>query len=234
MGYTTDFTGHFTVNPPLAPEHAAYLTKFNETRRMRRYETTAESFPDPVRIAAKLAIGHHGCFFVGGEGSYGQAHDASVSDYNNPPLGQPGLWCQWRPSKNPKTGAFNRIEWDGAEKFYNYVEWLEYLIDVFLRPWGYTLFGSVRWQGEDYSDRGEILVFDNEVAVRTAERGPYRDIDQALDEVQVETRPSAGGFGFPYAVVDGSGVLACFPDPERAHHYRLFVINCRLNPEATK
>ena len=53
------------------------------------------------------------------------------------------------------------IQWSGAEKFYDYVEWLQYLIDNFLKPWGYVLNGEVNWQGEREEDIGTILVASN-------------------------------------------------------------------------
>ena len=38
MGYTTDFSGHVTVEPPLNDVEVAFLSKFAETRRMDREE----------------------------------------------------------------------------------------------------------------------------------------------------------------------------------------------------
>jgi len=35
MGYTTDFTGHFTIEPELRARHVAELTEFNETSHER-------------------------------------------------------------------------------------------------------------------------------------------------------------------------------------------------------
>jgi hypothetical protein len=57
--------------------------------------------------------------------------------------------------------------WDGCEKFFMYVEWLEYLIEHFLRPWGYVLSGEVAWFGEDFDDCGDIMVRDNTIRVVT-------------------------------------------------------------------
>ncbi len=72
-----------------------------------------------------------------------------------------GYYCQWRPSDDGMG-----IEWDGVEKFYNYVEWLEYLIAHFLRPWGYTLSGSVEWASSIYEPaQGAINVKKNTVTV---------------------------------------------------------------------
>lgn len=70
----------------------------------------------------------------------------------------PGSWCQWVPTEDG-TG----IEWDGTEKFYSYTEWLEYLVEHFLKPWGLVLSGSVVWHGEESGDSGVIYAKDNRV-----------------------------------------------------------------------
>lgn len=165
MGYTTEFYGKFTVEPPLRKEHAEYLRAFSETRRMKRdVEKSPVNDPasDPMRIAVGLPVGPEGAYFVGGGGFAGQDRDPSILDYNREPSGQLGLWCKWAPSEDG-----NAIEWNGAEKFYNYVRWLEYLIDNFLEPWGYVLNGVVEWEGEDRDDVGRIKVADNVVRTQT-------------------------------------------------------------------
>lgn len=130
---------------------------------MKRNQTIASTLPDPAREAVGLPIGKQGAYFVGGGGDFGQANDASVIDGNAAPSGQPGLWCQWVPTQDN-----NGIEWDGGEKFYDYVEWLSYIIEHFLMPWGYVLNGEVEWFGEDHSDRGKIVVANNVVSTKTA------------------------------------------------------------------
>lgn len=164
MGYTTDFDGSFELAEPLTAAQVAYLCKFSETRRMKRDADKAALLPDPERIAVGLPIGKDGEYFVGGKGHAGQDHDKSIIEYNNPPSTQPGLWCHWTPSE------FDRgiIVWDGGEKFYDYIEWLQYLIKNFLEPWGHTINGIVRWSGEDKEDIGEIVVSNNVVRIRRA------------------------------------------------------------------
>lgn len=161
MGYTTEFTGEFSFDQPLSPEHAAYLTRFAGTRRMGRREDIAGKMPDPVREVVGLPLGPQGAYFVGGQGVAGQEVDSSVIHRNKPPDGQPGLWCQWVPTKNRRA-----LVWDGEEKFYNFVEWLQYLLAHFLTPWGYSLRGTVRWCGEEPGDEGVIEVRDSRVIVR--------------------------------------------------------------------
>jgi hypothetical protein len=160
VGYHTEFSGHFEVDKILEPNHRAYLTAFSETRRMKRNSQVALGLKDDIRVSADLPIGDYGEYFVGGGEWRGQAHDASIVDYHSPPPCQPGLWCRWVPTD---CGKF--LEWDGGEKFYNYVDWLRYIIEHFLIPWGYTLNGCVSWEGEDRNDVGRICVHDNEVGV---------------------------------------------------------------------
>ena len=144
MGYTTDFEGRFKLNRKLKKKDQDFLTKFVETRRMAR------------NVGPEFGV--EGEFYVDGKGFAGQDSDETILDYNRPPRTQPGLWCQWVPSED---GQF--IQWDGSEKFYNYVEWLKYLIDKILAPRGYKLNGVVGWQGEDRGDIGKIEVVDNVV-----------------------------------------------------------------------
>jgi hypothetical protein len=160
MGYTTDFTGQFNLYRQLEEHHLAYLIAFSETRRMKRDPSKLSS--DPLRSRVNLQAGIDGEYHVAGESVRNDVrNDRSVVDVNKPPVTQPGLWCQWRPNQ---TGT--AIEWDGTEKFYNYVEWIKYLIDHFLAPWGYRLNGVVEWQGEESDDVGTITIVDNTVSIR--------------------------------------------------------------------
>jgi hypothetical protein len=154
MGYTTEFEGIIRVEPSLNEEEIAYLTKFNKTRRMDR---------------------KNGPYFVEGTGSFGQGEDSDILEYNNPPAGQPGLWCQWTPTEDG-TG----IKWDGGEKFYNAEEWMTYLIDHFLKPGAkatsvlpflqanHVLNGEIDAQGEEEDDKWRLIVRNNAVARQEA------------------------------------------------------------------
>lgn len=163
MGYTTDFSGEFELDRPLTAEHEAYLRAFSRTRRMARNPEITAALPDPIREAVGLPVGPQGAYYVGNAGpNFGQDHTPDVIDYNNPPEGQPGLWCQWIPS-----GSLS-IVWDDGEKFYEYERWIEYLVEHFLGPWGYRLNGEVTWTGEDPDDRGRMTMTDNKLTVADA------------------------------------------------------------------
>lgn len=67
-------------------------------------------------------------------------------------------YCQWQPTRDGKS-----LEWDGGEKFYNYVEWLQYLIVRFFKPWGIELSGEIEYQGEEVGDVGKLVIEDGKV-----------------------------------------------------------------------
>ena len=165
MGYTTNFNGSWTVTPALDAAQLAYLRAFNGSRRMKYNPNIVQDLPDPLRVAVGLPVGVDGCYYV--NGNFQIWHDTAeklaaqgIVDHNRPPEGQPGLWCNWVPSKDG-----TRIKWDEGEKFYKYTEWIAYLIHHFLKPWECELDGTVLWQGEEYSDLGKIEITDNLIRV---------------------------------------------------------------------
>lgn len=152
MGYTTEFSGSVRVDPPLNEEEVAFLTKFSGTRRMNRT---------------------NGPYFVDGTGYAGQGDDPDIIGFNQPPPGQPSLWCQWVPTDDSAG-----IEWDGGEKFYDAAEWMQYIIDHFLKPGAYAksqlpflqanhvVSGVIEAQGEEMDDRWKLVVEGNKVSTR--------------------------------------------------------------------
>lgn len=69
------------------------------------------------------------------------------------PEGAPKAYSQWVPNKD-LTG----IVWNGQEKFYFYVEWLQWIIDTILKPEKVMITGRVEFSGEDAEDIGVIIV----------------------------------------------------------------------------
>lgn len=177
MGYTTDFEGVLTFDKPLTEKQRDYINTLSRTRRMKRdvnklMELYGGKHGNPFaknKKDPKEVYGHEGEYFAKDDGNFGQSNDDSVIDHNLPPghkgwydknivYGQPGLWCQWEINED---GA--ELSWDGGEKFYNYIDWLKYLISHFFNPWGKKLNGEIYWYGEDRNDIGKIKVKNNEV-----------------------------------------------------------------------
>lgn len=168
MGYNTWFYGAFSLDKPLKAEHKAYLEAFARMPHVRWKADLLEYFPDPVREAVGLPVGIEGCYFTASQ----EVFDPDTWEIKHPlltlgyifgwepnPAGIPNARCQWVPSEDG-----TKIE-DVAEKFRDYIPWLQFLLDHFLVPWGYALNGRVNWQGEHYRDRGTIVVDHNVITI---------------------------------------------------------------------
>lgn len=137
----------------------------------------AQQLTDPYASAVGFThLGTEGEFFVSGAGFAGQEHTADVIDHNTPPGKQPGLWCHWIPNADG-----SKMEWDGGEKFYEYVKWLRYIIREFLRPWGINCNGQVLCCGEDPEDVSMIRVANDGVHCTHL---PPKEIEERREELR--------------------------------------------------
>lgn len=168
MGYTNEFDGEIAIVPAISDDHAEYINAFSSTRRMKRNAVKTAKMPDPIRKKVGLPIGIQGGYYVGGSEVHGQD---DIVEYNDPPDGQPNLWCDW-----VVDAANSVLIWNGMEKFYDYIAWMRYLIEHFFKPWGYTLNGTISWQGEENGDMRKIVVKDNVVTTKRA-KIVYEDSD---------------------------------------------------------
>jgi hypothetical protein len=184
MGYSTDFIGSVRIVPPLNDHEIAYLKTFAGTRRMQMKE---------------------GPYFVGQGGLAGQDQGPNVVAYNQPPEGQPGLWCQWKPLDDGTA-----LEWNRNEKFHEADKWMRYLIEHFLRPgahaaatkdpqfarfsFDHEAAGQIMASGEQWPDLWRIDVDANRVSVERYEVG-----DDGLDEEQLEDGHPVGNALFALA-----------------------------------
>lgn len=159
MGYTTEFTGEFEFNKEVPMYVKDYINRFCRTRHMRRnVDELKQMYPDWKDRCWLGFLGLEGEYFL--DEDYDYQENPSVLDINRPPQTQPGLWCQWIITEDRK-----HLAWDGGEKFYEYIEWLQYMIDNFFTPSGFFLNGSVEWQGEDPGDTGTIVLKNNNMHI---------------------------------------------------------------------
>ena len=158
MGYNTWFTGSFKFNKPVVDWLKEYINKFSSVRHMKRdVQKIKELYPHWEKECFFKELGIDGEFFIGGDYDMGRV-DKSILDHNRTGGSCPDLWCQWIIDGD-------ELVWDEGEKFYAYVEWLEYLIKNFFEPCGYIINGEVEFQGDDSDDFGIIKVNDNKVNV---------------------------------------------------------------------
>ena len=95
------------------------------------------------------------------------------------PKGIPSIWCDW--SINSE-GTI--IYCDDAFYGSEYTEWLELIIEKFLKPWGRVLEGEATWDGDESDDSGTITIENNVVTAKsiTDELNEYSTRADQLEE----------------------------------------------------
>lgn len=166
MGYTTMFQGGFQFDKRLDEKLFQYLNDFANVRHcLLDLDYIKANNPEDIKkYGFNGDAGKQGQYIVKEYNGLGKNHGPYFIDYNKMPDGIPELWCQWIPDRNgglDDPDGYDELVWDGVDKFYNYTEWLEYLISNFIAPSGYVLNGTVKWQGENIDDRGKIVVQNN-------------------------------------------------------------------------
>lgn len=151
MGYTTDFDGYITIDPPLSGHEISYLNDFAKTRRYQHNK-------GPYYITSM--------------------DNLEVVNINKAPEGQPGLWCQWEISSD---GArihwdggekfYHADEWmkylintfltDRQKSEYENMLRADWRFHFF--TFDHTMNGTIEAQGEDNEDRWLLHVADSEV-----------------------------------------------------------------------
>lgn len=160
MGYNTEFYGSFCFDKPLTKEQILFIYNYSRTRHFIRPDVT----PSKVMLDAGINdVGSGACYYAldDVDNKYHNEWTKYKNHYNDPGL-CPGLWCQWIVSDSGL-----RLEWDGMEKFYNYLEWLNFLIENFFSKWNYNLTGFIKYQGEDDDDFGFIRIKNNKAYYET-------------------------------------------------------------------
>ncbi len=163
MGYTTWFEGSMKFDKPVDEKLKTFINTFAERRHMQRdVEILKEIDPDWKDHCFNGDLGNEACNYIKPDDhEYGQSKDDSIIEYNTPPDECPGLWCDWIINDD------NELVWNGAEKFYSYIDWLYYLIENYIRPSGYNLNGEIYWQGEGFDDEGVIVCKNNDIYIGT-------------------------------------------------------------------
>jgi hypothetical protein len=82
----------------------------------------------------------------------------------------PTYYCQWIVTED-----YQRLEWDKNEKFYYGKEWLVYLVEHFIEPWGYKLNGESPWYIDDFQYAGILTVSDNVITEDSQDISAIKD-----------------------------------------------------------
>ncbi|CAG7653192.1 hypothetical protein PAESOLCIP111_06720 [Paenibacillus solanacearum] len=165
MGHNTIFEGQFLLNKPLDEETYKLLFNLSDTRRLSR-NIEVISKQENISVSEALTkYGEEGEFYFSNEpnhvlvgGILKRVKDETVLERNRPPKSQPSLWCCWAPIENRTA-----IAWNGQDKFYNSLEWIEYIIERILKPRSYVLNGEIECFGEGLNDNWRINIKNNKV-----------------------------------------------------------------------
>lgn len=148
--YLIQYFGQFKLNKSLSIKHSLFLRDFSKTRHYQRvwddYENNGKWFLDPDgKLAPKWTDPIVSkIFFTKSKNEFDKISKHFLEkygciNYNEPTIGMPSLYCHWVPTDD-NTG----ICWNGQEKFYDGHRWLKYIVDEFLKPWGYVLNGKIK------------------------------------------------------------------------------------------
>jgi hypothetical protein len=92
---------------------------------------------------------------------YDSKDDGTYESYTETPDTIPDAYLQWEPTEDG-----DGIQWNGAEKFYEYIHWLRWLIKHYMKPRDLVLNGEIKWQGEEIGDVGILVCVDNKVTTK--------------------------------------------------------------------
>ena len=93
--------------------------------------------------------------------NYNSHDDGYYKEFTDTPETIPDAYLQWQPTEDGEG-----LEWNGGEKFYDYVHWLRWLIKHYFKPRDIVLNGQIQWQGEETGDVGIIKVVDDKVTTQ--------------------------------------------------------------------
>lgn len=142
MGYTTEFSGSFYVKNG----------KTIDEKTIRLLRAFDHNSHDYAQVKKEFQI-----FLT-------EMKSNGTLDPNEPYEENHDGYNQWTIQNLRYFGReFQSIRWDGVEKFYGYVAWLEHIIKYLFAPSGYIIEGNVKYFGEDDYDMGFIKVENNVV-----------------------------------------------------------------------
>ncbi len=158
--YHIRFRRHLKLSPIATPEQVLYIQNFAKTRRIKRDSAILmKRFNGEYGLNGNYGI--EGEFYVGGEDAFSPDKDYSILDFDNPSSNQFSLKCEWTVTDDGK-----KLVWTKNELFYEYLNWLNYMIDNFFIPWNIKLNGTLTYQGQqEKEDAGIITVKNNIVSL---------------------------------------------------------------------
>lgn len=175
MSYTYDLIGKLSVSPPLSADQVAYIQEFSHSYR-HKFAPKWQSWPNPLREAVGLPVGIEGEYISSAMGTGVDFIENCMEVDTNTPNNQPSFQCCWT-----TTAKGNVVKWNKLGRTFAPVQWLEYMMEHFFKPWGVTLNGKVECHGEAKEDRTLIVVTNN-----TVRHAPKKEWEEYKTEKELE------------------------------------------------
>jgi len=140
MGYTTYFSGEFTITPALPDELIEQLNEFCDTRHE----------------------GERASVSMGGElDKWNRPYTGPLKDATFE------IWCNWKFENDPDPEVDATImAWNESEKAYSMADWAAFILEHHI-PAGHTVEGEIYAEGEDSEDRWRIVMHEGTLHVQT-------------------------------------------------------------------
>ena len=84
----------------------------------------------------------------------------------------PSIWLKWEIYEEK---GDHYLEWNQEEKFYNYYDWLQLIVNKFLEPKKIYLQGKINYSGEDTDDAGIITAHTQTLQVKSGDEEEWRE-----------------------------------------------------------
>lgn len=169
MGYSTDFSGEIAVSLPESGERGRQLPdewvkRWNDATSgdpEHQYSSggrsePADYFPTDIEEVDRVLDDGRQWIRTKPVMLFGWPREIVLG------VTQPQSWCQWELSNDTTVYDGEQptwIRWDGGEKFYEYGDWLEYLVAAIKKDFpGARFDGEIEWRGEEWDDFGALAV----------------------------------------------------------------------------
>lgn len=155
MGYDTNFDGSIDIQPALSKELTDYIRQFSNIRHFKRDISKIHELNGGLGLSFCLNgnPGEDGCFYIGND-----LKTDLVSVSNDEVLDGLSYWCDFTVKPDG-----TKILWTQAGKTRCGLEWVTFMINHLIAPFGHVCNGKFECQGDNFDDKWEICVENNEV-----------------------------------------------------------------------
>ena len=104
-------------------------------------------------------------------------HTIHDDEYTTGREDAPSHWLKWNIYEEE---GDHYLEWTGGEKFYNYYDWLQLIVEKFLEPKKIYLQGKITYSGEETDDAGLLTAHIQTTQQKGGDEEEWRDVSTTI------------------------------------------------------